>query len=81
MELGKVFTFLRREELYNAEKYGYQFEVKNGYLFEKGFNLFTDFVGFLYKIKKDSPKNGVNYTIAKLIMNSVYGRLGMNPIS
>ena len=73
---GKYFS----EELYNAEKFGYKFKVKRGYLFEKG-NIFEGYVDFLYELKKNSPKYSPNYTISKLLLNSLYGRLGMNPIA
>lgn len=67
------------DELYNASKYGYKFKIKRGYLFDRG-NLFTDYVDFLYDLKKNSLKNTPNYIISKLLLNSLYGRLGMNPL-
>jgi hypothetical protein len=66
--------------LYNAGKYGYKFKVKRGYLFEKGY-IFSEYVDFLYELKKNSKKGSPNYIISKLLLNSLYGRLGMNPIS
>ncbi|KIM19924.1 hypothetical protein M408DRAFT_18673 [Serendipita vermifera MAFF 305830] len=36
-------------------------------------------VDFLYKMKVESEKNSANYTISKLLLNSLYGRLGMSP--
>jgi len=65
------------EELYNAQKYGYQFEILWGYIFEKGF-IFKDYVNDLYNLRlkysKDDPMN----LIAKLLLNSLYGRFGMD---
>ena len=66
--------------LYNAAKYGYTFKVKRGYLFNKG-DLFSKYVDYLYNLKKSSNKGSPNYIISKLLLNSLYGRLGMNPIS
>lgn len=66
------------EELYNAEKYGYKFKILQGYLFKKSY-IFRDYVDFLYKMKVESEKNSANYTISKLLLNSLYGRLGMSP--
>lgn len=66
------------DELYNATKYGYSFKIKRGYLFEKG-NIFTKYVDFLYKLKKESEKGSPNYIVCKLLLNTLYGRLGMNP--
>lgn len=66
------------EELYNAEKYGYKLKILSGYLFEKGY-IFKDYVEFLYDMKLKSENNSANYTISKLLLNSLYGRLGMSP--
>lgn len=66
------------DELYNAAKFGYKFKVIRGYLFEKG-NIFSDYVDFLYELKKNSLKGTPNYIISKLLLNSLYGRLGMSP--
>jgi hypothetical protein len=38
------------EEMKNAEKYGYIFEILWGYTFERG-NIFKDFVNDLYNIR------------------------------
>lgn len=78
--VGNWTSYYSSEELYNAEKYGYTFKVKRGYLFEKA-NIFTDYVEFLYDLKKNSQKGTPNYIISKLLLNRLYGRLGMNPIS
>ena len=69
------------EELYNAEKYGYKFEVLKGYLFAKKYDIFKDFILKLYEIKKNSHKNEAKYTISKFIMNAFGGRLGMSPFA
>lgn len=73
---GKYFS----DELYNAKNYGYKFKVKRGYLFKKE-NIFSEYVDFLYDLKKNSGKGSPNYIISKLLLNSLYGRLGMNPIA
>ena len=67
------------DELYNAHKFGYRFKVKRGYLFDRG-NIFTEYVDYLYELKKNSQKGSPNYLISKLLLNSLYGRLGMSPI-
>jgi hypothetical protein len=60
-------------------KYGYEFEIKEGYLFDKGYNVFSDFVDYFYNIKKNTLKSDPKYLISKLILNSLYGRFGMSP--
>lgn len=71
---GWYFT----EELLNAMKYGYKFNIIKGYHFNKAI-IFSDYVNTLYAIKqKVSPANPW-YIISKLLLNSLYGRFGMNP--
>lgn len=76
--LGKWRGVYTSEELYNAENYGYKFKIINGYLFKKDY-IFKEYVDELYAIKENSNKNSTDYLIAKLLLNSLYGRLGMNP--
>nr|AWA82154.1 hypothetical protein [Cantharellus cibarius] len=66
------------EEIKNAKIHGYTFKVIRGYTFDKGF-IFKDYVDFLYKLKVNSDKTSPDYTIAKLLLNSLYGRMGMSP--
>jgi hypothetical protein len=48
-------------------------------MFDRGKDLFTDFVKDHYEIKKNS-KDSVKITTAKLFLNSIYGRMGMKDI-
>ena len=65
-------------ELYNAVKnFGYVVKVLEGYTFE-GQHIFKDYVEHFYSIKKAAPKTDPMYYIAKLFMNSLYGRFGMS---
>lgn len=72
------------EELENAvNNYGYKVEVIRGYLFEKDY-IFKDYVEALYKIKEDNSPGKENAdaskcTIAKFLLNMLYGRFGMSP--
>lgn len=67
------------EEIYNAIEYGYKFKVLRGYTFKQDY-IFSEYVNFLYKMKNNSDKNTPDYTISKLLLNSLYGKLGMNPL-
>lgn len=69
----------RWEELLNAQKYGYDCKIKSGYLFDK-YDIFSDFIKELYKIKEAHSKEDPWYSISKLLMNSLYGRFGMDPL-
>lgn len=75
--IGTFNTMLFSEEMRNAEKYGYTFEILWGYTFDRAI-IFDDFIKTLYDIRKQYPKTNPMNLIAKLIMNSLYGRFGMN---
>jgi hypothetical protein len=64
--------------LYNAISHGYEIKVLNGYLFEKKL-IFEEYVDFLYEMKLNSAKDTPDYIISKLLLNSLYGRFGMDP--
>lgn len=68
------------EELRNASKFGYKYKIFSGYLFDK-FDIFSGFIKDIYKIKEsyNDNKNSPWYTIAKLLLNALYGKFGMNP--
>lgn len=77
--IGKWRGWYSSIEINKAIQLGYDIKILRGYTFEKG-NIFSKYVNFLYKIKENSQKNSIRYTIAKLLLNSLYGRFGMNPI-
>jgi hypothetical protein len=67
------------EELKEALLMGYTYKIYRGYLFDKEV-IFKDFVNDIFSTKEKSEKGSANYTIFKLILNSLYGRFGMKPI-
>jgi DNA polymerase type B, organellar and viral len=70
--LGKFSGWFFSEELYNAQKFGYEFEILRGYLFEKEY-IFKDYVNDIYSLRLNYPKSDpMNYT-AKILLNSLYG--------
>jgi hypothetical protein len=58
-------------------KYGYTFEIKRGYIFEQA-NVFSNYVLDLYEIKNSHDKSHPLYFVSKLLLNSLYGKFGMN---
>lgn len=74
--MGTWFGWIYSQEMYNAIKYGYQFEIIRGYLFEKG-NIFNEYINKLYKLRMEYPKGTPMNQNAKLLQNSLYGKLGM----
>jgi len=75
--LGKWEGWYFSEELFNAIKFGYKIEIVRGYLFKKG-EIFKDYVSDLYNIRLNYPKTDPMNLTAKLLLNSLYGRFGMN---
>jgi hypothetical protein len=75
--LGTWNDILFSEEMYNAKKYGYKFEILWGYTFKSDY-VFKDFVKDLYTIRLEYPKSDPMNYIAKIILNSLYGRFGMD---
>lgn len=75
--LGSYSDWIFSEEMYNAEKYGYKFEILHGYTFEKGY-IFADFINELYDIRTKFPKTNPMNFISKILMNSQYGKYGMD---
>jgi DNA polymerase type B, organellar and viral len=67
------------EELKNAANYGYTYNIFKGYFFHKE-EIFVDFVTDLYEIRSKYSKDDPLYFIIKLLMNSLYGRYGMELI-
>lgn len=65
-------------EIEYAKTLGYKIKILEGYYFPRKEKLFTDYVNKLYQIRLDSKKNSVDDILAKLLMNSLYGRMGMN---
>jgi hypothetical protein len=60
----------------NAMKYGYIFEVIRGYKYRTG-DIFSGYVNKLYNMRKEYDKSHPMNFIAKLLLNSLYGKFGM----
>ena len=69
---GWIFS----SEMDNAVKYGYSFEILNGYEFKRG-NVFKDYITKMYNLRLEYAKGHPLNLIAKLLMNSLYGKFGM----
>ena len=61
------------EELLNAAKLGYSFEILGGYLFNSG-NIFSSYVDRMYHIKEKAVKDSPEYMLGKLLQNSLFGK-------
>jgi hypothetical protein len=75
--LGQWEDMIFSSEMDNALKYGYNFEILWGYMFDKE-NIFKEYVDTLHKLRSQYPKTDPMNFIAKLLLNSLYGRFGMD---
>jgi hypothetical protein len=71
---GWYFT----EELKLAVQLGYEIEVLEAVLYERG-KIFKGYVSNLYKMRLTYDKADPRNLICKLLLNSLYGKFGMNP--
>jgi hypothetical protein len=76
---GKFKRLIFSQEIKYALKYGYKINIEYSYVFERGKDLFKDYVNDHYELKK-TTKDPVKRALAKLFLNSLYGRLGMNEV-
>jgi len=77
---GKFKRLIFSQEIKYALKFGYKINIEYSYIFERGRNIFKAFVDYHYEIKKNNV-DWVQKAIAKLILNALYGRLGMKEIN
>lgn len=76
--LGSFEGMFYSKEIENAIKLGYKFEVLWGYTFSDRKIIFKDYVDSLYDLRLSYDKKHPMNLIAKLLMNSLYGRFGMD---
>ena len=74
--LGSWQGWIYSKEMDNAIKYGYSFKIHHGYQFEEG-NIFKEYVLAMYLLRSEFAKDHPMNQIAKLLMNSLYGKFGM----
>ena len=74
--LGSWDGWIYSDEMDNAVNYGYTFEIIKGYQFNKG-NIFKEYILKMYDLRQHYAKTDAMNLIAKLLMNSLYGKFGM----
>ena len=70
--IGSWTDYITTFEYQEALKRGYEIDIIKAYLYKKQENHFKDYVDHYYNIKKTST--GAKKQIAKLMLNSVYGK-------
>ena len=74
--LGSWTGWIFSGEMDNALRFGYEFEILKGYQFERGY-IFEEYVNKMYDLRMHYEKSHPMNLIAKLLMNSLYGKFGM----
>ena len=75
---GKFSMVIHSSEYENALK-DYNISISKGYIFEKQLNIFKEYVTDMYNLRQEYSKDQPMNLIAKLLLNSLYGRFGMEP--
>lgn len=74
--LGTWTGWVCSVEMDRCIELGYQFTIIRGYQFETG-DIFSSYIKKLYDLRLNYPKGHPMNDIAKLLMNSLYGKFGM----
>jgi hypothetical protein len=77
--LGKWSGWYFSEEIKLAISVGYSVKVIYGYKFNKTPNVFNTYVNKFFDVKAGLSKIDMDRNTAKMILNSLAGRLGMKP--
>ncbi len=65
------------EEVKLSIKYGYKIEVVESYIFERGFDVFKEYIVHFFNLKKNA-KTPTEKETSKLNLNTLFGRMGMS---
>lgn len=68
------------EDIYNAIGHGYNFVAIKGYTFSKSEIIFKDYVDSMMDLRLSYNKSNPMNLTAKLLLNSLYGRFGLNTV-
>lgn len=77
---GKFKGVYTTEEIKYARSLGVKIKTGKGMLFENGGPIFRQYIDDLYKMRLEAKAkgDGVTDVLTKLMMNSTYGRFGLN---
>uniref|UniRef100_A0A896YUU9 DNA polymerase n=1 Tax=Coniophora puteana TaxID=80637 RepID=A0A896YUU9_9AGAM len=75
---GDFKMVIHAPEYFNAIK-DYNITVTKGYMFEKMSDIFHSYVQKMYALRQQYTKDQPMNFVAKLLLNSLYGRFGMQP--
>lgn len=68
-------------DIENAKKKGYIIKVITGYYWQFSEYVFKEYIEEFYKMKSNATKGTPAYTLAKLYLNGLYGKMLQRPIT
>jgi len=74
--VGNWKGWIYSREMDNAKKFGYTFTIIRGYKFKEAI-IFKDYILKMYELRQKYPSGTAMNLVAKLGMNSLYGKIGM----
>ncbi|MCJ7572341.1 MAG: DNA polymerase [Candidatus Thermoplasmatota archaeon] len=75
--VGEFYGYWDNHFLRKALELGYKIEIKKMYIFKTDY-IFKDFVKKFFEIKQKAKKDSPDYVLAKLMLNSLYGKFAQN---
>jgi hypothetical protein len=73
-------VWLTSVEIEDMVKNGYKISILGGYYWEKTAKVLKSFIEKLFKAKQNAKKGSGKYIVAKLLLNSLYGKTIQKPI-
>jgi len=75
--VGTFVANISNKDIETLDKIGAQYTIHEGIYWRTSDFLFNNYINELYTIKEQAQQGTVDYVIAKLEMNSLYGKFGM----
>lgn len=76
----KQNIFRTSVDIENMIKRGYTVKINHGWYWKESAPIFKEYIEELYKVKDKATKDSPEYTLAKLWMNGLYGKMIQRPI-
>lgn len=67
-------------DIENALARGYKVDIAEGYYWENSAPIFKSYISKMYKRKEEAVKGSPQYTMAKLMLNGLYGKTIQRPV-
>ena len=75
--LGYIEGWYFSEEIKFAFENGYKIHISHGYKFDKSYDVFSEYINKIYKVKSNTT-DVVERSTSKSLLNNLLGRFGMN---